>query len=121
MNKPDLAGRRILVVEDEYFLSIEICAQIEEYGGVVLGPVPTLEDGRALLQAGPQPDGSILDIRLRDQLVYPLADSLIEADVPIIFASDASKGAIPDEYATVPLLSKPINMMRVAEQLFPAP
>lgn len=53
-------------------------------------------------------------------MVYPLADELLAAGIPIIFASSESKGSIPDEYARVPLLSKPINMMHVAQELFPA-
>ena len=120
MNKPDLAGRHILVVEDEFILSLDICTQIEAFGGVVIGPAATLEDGYALLQAVPQPDGGILNIRIGREMVYPLADELLAAGIPIIFTSSESKASIPDEYALVPLLSKPINMMHVAEELFPA-
>lgn len=120
MSKPDLAGRHILVVEDEFILSVDICAQIEACGGVVIGPAATLNDGYALLQTQPQPDGGILNIRIGSDMVYPLADELLAAGIPIIFASSESKASIPDEYARVPLLSKPINMMHVAEEPFPA-
>ncbi|WP_410218246.1 response regulator [Paracoccus sp. (in: a-proteobacteria)] len=120
MQKPDLAGRRILVVEDEFILAAHICAQIEACGGVVVGPAPTLASGEALLQKGPLPDGGILNIRIGDVMVYPLADDLLAAGVPIIFASSESKSCIPDRYASVPLLGKPIDMMLVAKQLFPA-
>ena len=121
MNRPDLAGRRILVVEDEILLSLDICAQIECCGGVVVGPAATLADGHALLQTGPKPDGGILNIRIGRQLVYPLADDLIAADVPIIFASSESKASIPYEYENIPLVAKPINMVVIARYLFPTP
>ncbi|CAM3288780.1 response regulator [Paracoccus nototheniae] len=121
MNKPDLAGRRILVVEDEILLSLDICAQIEYCGGVVVGPAPTLAKGRALLHAGPKPDGGILNIRIGCQLVYPLADELIAANVPIIFASSENKASIPNEYENIPLVAKPIDMVMIARYLFPAP
>lgn len=119
MKKPDLTGRRILVVEDEYILSADICAQIEECGGVVVGPTPTLAGGHALLEQGPPPDGGILNIRIGNAMVYPLADDLMAANVPIIFASSESRTSIPDRYAAVPLLGKPVNMMIMAAKLFP--
>lgn len=120
MNRPDLTGRHILVVEDDFILSLDICLQIEACGGVVIGPAATLNDGYALLQTQPQPDGGILNIRIGENMIYPLADELLAAGIPIIFASSESKASIPDEYARVPLLSKPINMMHVAQELFPA-
>lgn len=121
MNKPDLAGRRILVVEDEFFLSLDICTQIENCGGVVVGPAPTLDQGYELFYTRPLPDGGILNIRLGRDMTYPLADDLLAAGVPLIFASSENRASIPQKYANVPLLGKPVNMMRAAEQLFPAP
>lgn len=118
MSKPDLAGRRILVVEDELFLSLDICAQIEDCGGVMVGPAPTLNEGYALLHTKPLPDGGILNIRLGQDMAYPLADDLLAAGVPIIFASSENRASIPQKYGCVPLLAKPVNMMLVAEQLF---
>jgi len=41
MSKPDLAGRHILVVEEEFILSVDICAQIEACGGVVIVLIST--------------------------------------------------------------------------------
>lgn len=120
MHRPCLAGRRVLVIEDEPILRMDICEEIEACGGAVVGPACTLAAGHALLQTEPKPDGGILNIRIGRELVYPLADELIAAGVPIIFASSESTASIPDAYALVPLLSKPINMMAVAEQLFPA-
>jgi DNA-binding response OmpR family regulator len=121
MTKPDLAGRRILVVEDEPLLSLDICAQIENCGGVVVGPAPTLDQGHELFYTRPLPDGGILNIRIGREMVYPLADDLLAAGVPVIFASSESQAAIPPRYAGVPLVGKPIDMMIAAEHLFPLP
>lgn len=119
MSKPDLAGRRILVVEDEFLLSFDICQQIDDCGGVVVGPASTLDKGYALIDTKPLPDGGILNIRIGRDMVYPLADKLLAADVPIIFATSEDRSSIPQKYVSVPLLAKPINMMIVAEKLFP--
>ena len=120
MDKFSLGGRRILVVEDEPILRMDLCEEIEACGGVVVGPASTLAGGHALLQTEAKPDGGILNIRIGRELVYPLADELISAGIPIIFASSEGRASIPVDYAGIPLLSKPINMMLVAEQLFPA-
>jgi hypothetical protein len=39
MSEPNLSGRRILIVEDDYFLCLDVCTQVEDHGGVVVGPV----------------------------------------------------------------------------------
>ncbi len=119
MTQPDLCGKRILVVEDEIILCMDICDQIETCGGVVIGPATTLVGGQALLENEKRPDGGILNIRIGSHMVYPLADRLIGAGVPIIFASSENRQTIPDKYADVPLISKPVNMMVVASHLFP--
>jgi hypothetical protein len=85
---------------------------------VVVGPASSLVKGQLIFQAEPYPDGCILNIRLGNEMVYPLADSLMEAGVPLIFASGESKASIPHEYAAIPLITKPINIMQVAEHLF---
>ncbi|TGN55602.1 response regulator [Paracoccus liaowanqingii] len=121
MNKPDLAGRRILVVEDEFILSLHICRLIDDCGGVVVGPAPTLDGGYALLRKKPLPDGGILNIRLGSDTSYPLADDLLAAGVPIIFASSKDRATIPERYGDVPLVAKPIDMVVVAQKLFSAP
>lgn len=67
MSQPDLAGKRILVVEDEFILGMDICAQIETCGGVVVGPASTVACGHALFETESQPDAGILDIHVREQ------------------------------------------------------
>lgn len=117
MDKPHLAGRRILVVEDDFILAMALCTQIEAYGGVVLGPASTLKKGCLLFQAEPLPDACIFDIWLGEQTVYPLADSVMQAGVPLIFASSESRASIPETYAAIPLMAKPVSMTCLVKRL----
>ena len=87
----DLARRRILVVEDEPMLAFDIVDQIEQHNGVALGPVLTLEKGLSALREL-KPDAAIVNINLGRQLVYPLADEMLDQGVPFIFASSELRG-----------------------------
>lgn len=116
MTTVDLARCRILVVEDEVILAMDIVAEIEDHNGVVLGPVATLDAGIAALQEQ-KPDACIVNINLGREKVYDLADLLIDEDVPFVFASSEPRAAIPDRFNDVPLHTKPINMVEAAVAL----
>lgn len=112
----DLDRRRILVVEDEPLLAMDIIDQIEDNNGIVLAHGTTLVAGLAALN-GPRPDACILNIRLGRQTVYELADRLLEMGIPFIFASSEPRSEIPERFATVPLHAKPIDMIKAAAGL----
>ena len=116
MSTLDLAGRRILLVEDEAILAMDIVAEIEDHNGVVLGPVATLEAGIAALREL-DPDACIVNINLGADKVYELADILIDQQVPFVFASREPRAAIPDRFNDVPLHTKPMNMVEAAAAL----
>src|SRR4051812_9459903 len=71
-----LAGKRLLVVEDEYLIAMELCHSIEEGGGEVVGPAGSVEDALGLIAEVARLDGAVLDVNLRGQRVYPVADAL---------------------------------------------
>ena len=116
MTTVDLAGRRILVVEDEAILAMEIVSEIEDHNGVVLGPVATLEAGISALRKL-EPDACIVNINLGPDKVYDLADILIDQQVPFVFASSEPRAAIPDRFNDVPLHTKPMKMVEAAAAL----
>ncbi|ACL61227.1 response regulator [Methylobacterium nodulans] len=113
-----LAGRRVLVVEDEYFIADDLQRQFEECGAEVLGPVPRVEEALALIAATPQIDAAVLDINLQDEMVYPVADALQARGVPFIFATGYEKTAIPARYAGVRHYEKPFEVACIAQVLF---
>lgn len=116
MPDADLGRRRILVVEDDFILAMGIIDEIEDHNGIVQKHVMTLEKGMSEL-ARQRPDACILNIRLGTEMVYPLADRLLELGVPFIFASSEAREHIPDRFAAVPLHSKPIDMIIAAAGL----
>ena len=113
METTDLARRRILVVEDEAMLALDIIDQVEQHNGVVIGPVASLDAGIEAL-AKHKPDACILNIRLGPDMAYDLADKLLDAKIPFIFASGEHRADIPSRFRGVPLHGKPVDMVKAA-------
>lgn len=114
LTHPDLSGRRILVVEDDYLQAADICDDLRRVGATVLGPAPTSHYAYSLLMGRRGVDGAILDIRLHGTDVFDLARELRERGVPMVFATGYSED-LPAAFGSAPLLSKPINPDRLIE------
>lgn len=104
-----LAGRRLLVVEDEYFIAEDIRAILERHGAIVIGPVGELAEARDILACEDRIDAAVLDINLHGETVFPLADVLRARGVPFVFATGYSEAAIPSSYGDVPRWEKPYD------------
>ena len=106
---PSLAGRRVLIVEDEYFLADDLSQAVAQLEAEVLGPVATCEDAFDLLSTGEQIDLAVLDINLEGEAVFPFADTLIEQGVPFLFATGYDQASVPARYQHVPRWEKPFD------------
>jgi DNA-binding response OmpR family regulator len=105
---PSLLGRRVLVIEDEYFIADEICRVLVDIGANVLGPVPDMETGMALLADMPV-DCAVLDIDLHGRSVFPFARELRARNVPWIYVTGYDSPAIPGDLAGMAHIEKPID------------
>ena len=113
-----LAGRRILIVEDDFFIADDFAATFEGAGAQVVGPAATLSEAFDLIERTERLDGALLDINLQGELAYTLADALRARGVPIVFATGYDRGAIPERYADIPLCEKPVDPQQVARAMF---
>jgi DNA-binding response OmpR family regulator len=104
----ELAGRRILLVEDEYMLASDLAEFLERHGTSVVGPVGSVSEALALVDATPI-DAAVLDVNLRDERVYPVADVLIGRGVPIVFATGYDELLLQRPYLGLPRCQKPID------------
>ena len=115
----NLTGKRILVVEDEYFIAKSLARDLQRAGADVLGPVPTVAEAMQLIGAGLF-DAAVLDVNLRGEMAYPIADALTERRVPFVLATGYSGDTLPTRYASVPRCDKPVETDALAAALFPA-
>jgi PAS domain S-box-containing protein len=90
-----LAGRRVLLVEDELLVAMEMEEALRDLGCEVLGPAATVEEALrlALAEAG-RIDAAVLDVNLAGRPSFPVADLLAGRGVPVVFAT--GYGDLPD-------------------------
>ena len=112
-----LANRRIMIVEDEYFLADDIVRALHNLGVDVVGPVGALTDALELLAREGAVDAAVVDVNLRDQMAFPITKELRSRDIPFVFASGYDKEALPDEYRDAILLAKPFDPPAVISAL----
>ena len=112
-----LKGRRLLVVEDEYLIAADLADVLTGQGANVIGPVGSIKDALDMLATERQIDGAILDINVRGERVYPVADALRARGVPFVFATGYDSWVIPDAFANVPRLEKPVRAAALARLL----
>jgi two-component sensor histidine kinase len=99
---------RVLLVEDEALIGMMMVDILTELGYSILGPVTNIADAIASAKRGDF-DTAILDINLKGELVYPVADLLLESGVPFLFVTGYSAERIDKRYAGVPTLQKPLQ------------
>ncbi len=117
MSENVLNGLRVLVVEDDYLLAQELCAGLQDSGAQVLGPFPSLEQAMPALDDPKPTDCAVLDINLGGEVVYPLADILLEKNIPLLFATSYSNWSLPERYNQLPKLEKPVDSKVLAHHL----
>lgn len=107
----------VLVVEDEYMLADELVTELTDAGASVLGPVATIEDAIAIIQDEPNMDGAILDANLRGEMVFPVADLLLERGVPFVFTTGYDAAVFPNRFEHIVRCEKPLDTTRVAQAI----
>ena len=112
-----LAGRHILVVEDEYAIAVDIVFSFQEAGAKIVGPAATVDDALKLVKDEPRIDCAVIDLNLRGEMAFPVADALAERGVPYIFATGYDPSVVPPRHANVTLCEKPITPSRIAEAI----
>jgi CheY-like chemotaxis protein len=112
----NLAGQRVLVVEDEYFLADDLVQSLTRLGAAVLGPVSSAAAALSLLDSG-GPDLAIVDINLKGDISFAIADAMAARNLPFIFATGYDEAAIPGRFSDRPRWQKPYDVMQMMDSL----
>ncbi|MGJ4945900.1 response regulator [Bradyrhizobium sp. HKCCYLS1011] len=107
-----LAGRSVLVIEDDYYLADDARQTLEDAGASVLGPVSSMEDALDLLDQT-NPDCALVDINLGAGPSFASARAIRSRNIPLIFLTGYDASTIPSEFADAPRLQKPVDARKL--------
>jgi CheY-like chemotaxis protein len=112
-----MAKPRVLLVEDELLIAAAMQESLEDLGYEVVGPYKRVRDALRAAQEEPI-DGAVLDVNLRDELVFPVAEALERRGVPFVFCTGyAEMSVIPEHFRDRPSFGKPCSPKAVAAKL----
>lgn len=111
----NLEGKRILLVEDEMIIGFALEDMLAGEGSEPRLTSCRSDAETALAEA--RFDMAIIDVNLNGEASYPLADALIAADLPFIFATGYGNVTHPDRFAEVPTVSKPYDLPGIVDAL----
>ncbi|APO77933.1 response regulator CheY-like domain-containing protein (plasmid) [Rhizobium etli 8C-3] len=112
----ELCGRRILVVEDERLIALDIQDILERWGCIVVGPVATATAALALI-ADECPDSAILDVHLDGESSEPVAVALQASGRSFLVMSAYPRNHLTGALSIAPLLSKPVDEKKLGQEL----
>jgi two-component SAPR family response regulator len=108
-NGADLAGLRILIVEDEFLLAMELELLLLQRGCMVLGPVSSVGQALAVLD-GEEPEIALLDVNLKGERATPIAVALQARGVPFVLITGYSAVQLSEpELQSAPRIDKPVS------------
>jgi len=111
-----LAGKRVLVVEDELMIRMLLQDMLADLGHTLAGEAGRIEEAVALAKQG-QFDVAILDVNLNGQPISPVVEVLIERGVPFVFATGYGQRGVPERYRDSPTLQKPFQAEALASAI----
>lgn len=111
-------GRRILVVEDEFFIAEELRHALEDLGAHVVGPVATVDAALAVVRSPDPLDGATLDMTLGRERSDEVARALQERGVPFVILSGYGERGLPEDLRQIPRCEKPFDIRKVVRKLF---
>ncbi len=114
--EPSNGRGRILLVEDEPLVALDIESQLIGLGCTVIGPAATLEKAMALVEAGGF-DAAFVDGNLGGRPVDSVVAALAAGGIPFTFVTGYDRDALPAAFRDAPLLAKPFCPERLAEAL----
>lgn len=111
-----LAGRRIMIVEDESLVAMLLETILEDLGCEAIGPAGSVTEGLELA-ARSSIDAALLDVNVAGTLVFPVAQALRDRGIPFVFSTGYGEGGLPEEWRGNPTIQKPFTEVTVHDAL----
>lgn len=111
-----LTNKRVLVLEDDYYLASDLQVAIERAGATVIGPFGDAAEAEQALTED-QPDCAFIDVNLGQGPTFDVPRALAQRDVPFAFVTGYDQGTIPEEFSDVARFEKPVAAERIVQGL----
>ena len=115
-----LSGRRVLIVEDESLVAMLLETILEDLGCVVVGPASNIDDGLVAAQETSDLDAALLDVNVAGREVFPVAEALMDRQVPVVFSTGYGESGLPPHWRGRPTLQKPFTEGAIRDALIRA-
>lgn len=110
-------GRRILVLEDDYWIVLDLVRELTENGAEVVGPFGNIDEALAAIEQNTSLDGAILDVNVQGREAFGVADILLSREIPLVFATGYAVSDIPVTYGGIPVFQKPVDVTAITNAL----
>jgi CheY-like chemotaxis protein len=111
------ANWRVLLAEDEFLIAEDLTSALSAAGATVIGPAYTVADALRLIESGGDLDGAVLDINLKGEVAFPVADALLSRGIPFVFTTGYDEQYLKGQYEGVIRLEKPIDPAKLVDVL----
>lgn len=99
---------RFMIVDDEAIIALNLECMLEDLGHTVIETVSQVDRGMEVARTS-DIDMAILDINVRGELSFPIAEILRSRSVPFIFSSGYGEGGLIDGFRDEVVLTKPYD------------
>lgn len=103
-----LAGLRVLVLEDNALVAMHIEEMLGEAGCQVVATIDTVGGALEFIRSHAL-DAAVLDVNLRGDKAFGVAEELMARNVPFVFSSGYGERFLPPKFDAAPHLSKPFE------------
>jgi CheY-like chemotaxis protein len=110
---------RVLVVEDESLLSMMIEDIVCDLGWEVPANVASISAALHALHGG-EFDLALLDVNIAGEEVFPVADALLDRNVPFVFTTGYGEHGIRVDLRHHPVLEKPFTFDQLVRTMLAA-
>ena len=107
---------RVLVVEDEAYVQLDIKHELRAQGITIVGPANSPEAALALIERE-KIDAAIPDIKLGNENSMTVADALAERGICFMFLTGHSEAVLPPRHKERPFFTKPFPLPLLARKM----
>ena len=109
-------GLRVLLVEDEPLVAMNVEDMLDALGCVVVAAAARVDEALLVVEREAL-DAAVLDVNLDGRPSFPVADALAARDVPFVFATGYGPSGLREDLRGRPSLQKPFRLRQLAEAL----